>query len=201
MIVLADKPLPAIKGRRLMRSKRPPVVKQTFVCRFTIALKKNVRRMFALSNQTTKTIKTKVMETATKTKITIQASIKAPVEKVWNLWTSTADIVKWSTPSPDWHTVRATHDLKEGGNFNYRMEAKDGSFGFDFGGVFDVLKKNELIEYTIGDGRKVVIHFTTKGDITDVVQTFEAESENPVEMQRAGWQAILDSFKNYAENQ
>lgn len=139
------------------------------------------------------------METANKTKITIQASIKAPAEKVWNIWTSPADIVKWSTPSPDWHTTRATHDLQPGGAFNYRMEAKDGSFGFDFGGVFDVLKKNELIEYTIGDGRKVVIHFTTKGDVTEVVQTFEAESENPVEMQRAGWQAILDSFKNYVE--
>jgi len=145
-------------------------------------------------------LKLTIMETATKTKITIQASIKAPVEKVWNLWTSPADIVKWSTPSPDWHTVRATHDLKEGGTFTYRMEAKDGSFGFDFGGVFDVLKKNELMEYTIGDGRKVVIHFTTKGDVTEVVETFEAEDQNPVEMQRAGWQAILDSFKTYTEN-
>jgi hypothetical protein len=80
------------------------------------------------------------------------------------------------------------------------MEAKDGSFGFDFAGVFDVLKKNELIEYTIGDGRKVVIHFTIKGDVTEVVETFEAEDQNPIEMQRAGWQAILDSFKNYSEN-
>jgi len=141
------------------------------------------------------------MTTENKTKITIEANVKAPVEKVYNIWTSPADIVRWSTPSPEWHTPRAEHDLSEGGKFNYRMEARDGSFGFDFGGVFDTLKKNELIEYTIGDGRKVVIHFTTKGDITEVVQTFEAESENPVEMQRAGWQAILDSFKNYAENQ
>ena len=140
------------------------------------------------------------METATKTKITIQASIKAPVEKVWNLWTSTEDIVKWSTPSPDWHTVRAEHDLKPGGKFTYRMEAKDGSFGFDFGGVFDVLKKNELLEYTIGDGRKVVAHFTSKGDVTEIVETFEAEDQNPIEMQRGGWQAILDSFKSYVEN-
>jgi uncharacterized protein YndB with AHSA1/START domain len=140
------------------------------------------------------------METAQKTKITIQASIKAPVNKVWDIWTSPADIVKWSTPSPDWHTVRATHDLKEGGTFTYRMEAKDGSFGFDFGGVFDVLRKNELIEYTIGDGRKVVIHFTSGGENTEVVQTFEAEDQNPAEMQRAGWQAILDSFKRYVES-
>ncbi|HEY4206119.1 MAG TPA: SRPBCC family protein [Puia sp.] len=140
------------------------------------------------------------METANKTKITIQATVKAPVDKVWNFWFSPEDIVKWSTPSPDWHTVRATHDLKEGGAFNYRMEAKDGSFGFDFGGVFDVLKKNQHVEYTIGDGRKVVIDFTSKGNVTEIVETFEAEDQNPVEMQRAGWQAILDSFKSYAEN-
>ncbi|MBN9382986.1 MAG: SRPBCC family protein [Chitinophagaceae bacterium] len=140
------------------------------------------------------------METATKTKITIEATVKAPVEKVWKIWTSPADIVKWSTPSPDWHTPRAEHDLQAGGKFNYRMEAKDGSFGFDFGGVFDVIKENELIEYTIGDGRKVVINFNSNGKETHIVQTFEAESQNPIEMQRAGWQAILDSFKNYTEN-
>jgi uncharacterized protein YndB with AHSA1/START domain len=141
------------------------------------------------------------METATtKTAITIEATVKAPVEKVWKVWTTPEDIVKWSTPSPDWHTPRAEHDLQPGGKFNYRMEAKDGSFGFDFGGVFDVLKKNELIEYTIGDGRKVVINFTSKGNETHIVQTFEAEDQNPIEMQRAGWQAILDSFKNYTEN-
>ena len=135
------------------------------------------------------------------TKITIEANVKAPVGKAYQIWTSPADIVKWSTPSPEWHTPRAEHDLTEGGKFNYRMEAKDGSFGFDFGGVFDVLKKDELIEYTIGDGRKVEIHFNKKGDNeTHIVQTFEAEGQNPVEMQRAGWQAILDSFKNYTEN-
>jgi len=139
------------------------------------------------------------METATKTAITIEATVKAPVEKAWKIWTSPADIVKWSTPSPEWHTPRAEHDLKAGGKFNYRMEAKDGSFGFDFGGVFDVIKENELIEYTIGDGRKVEIHFNKKGNETHIVQTFEAEDQNPIEMQRGGWQAILDSFKNYAE--
>jgi uncharacterized protein YndB with AHSA1/START domain len=80
------------------------------------------------------------------------------------------------------------------------MEAKDGSFGFDFGGVYDDVKTNELIEYTIGDGRKVVTHFTKKGNDTEIVQTFEAEDQNPIEMQRGGWQAILDSFKNYTEN-
>jgi len=141
------------------------------------------------------------MTTENKTKITIEATVKAPAEKVYDIWTSPADIVRWSTPSPEWHTSRAEHDLSEGGKFNYRMEAKDGSFGFDFGGVFDTLKKNELIEYTIGDGRKVEIHFNKKGDNeTHIVQTFEAEGQNPIEMQRAGWQAILDSFKNYTEN-
>jgi uncharacterized protein YndB with AHSA1/START domain len=139
------------------------------------------------------------METTEKTVITIAADIKAPAEKVWKLWNSPTDIVKWSTPSPDWHTVRAEHDLKPGGKFNFRMEAKDGSFGFDFGGVYDQVKQNEYIEYTIGDGRKVKINFTTKGDVTNVTESFEAETENPIEMQRGGWQAILDSFKKYVE--
>ena len=139
------------------------------------------------------------METATKTKITIQATVKAPVEKVWKFWSTPADIIKWATPSPDWHTPRAENDLRVGGTFLSRMEAKDGSFGFDFGGVYDDVKTNELIEYTIGDGRKVVTNFTKKGNETEIVQTFEAESINPIEQQRGGWQAILDSFKNYAE--
>ena len=140
------------------------------------------------------------MATTTKTKITIQATVKAPVEKVWKVWSTPADIIKWATPSPDWHTPRAENDLRVGGTFLSRMEAKDGSFGFDFGGVYDDVKTNELIEYTIGDGRKVVTHFTKKGNDTEIVQTFEAEDQNPIEMQRGGWQAILDSFKNYTEN-
>jgi uncharacterized protein YndB with AHSA1/START domain len=139
------------------------------------------------------------MTTATKTSITVEAIINAPVEKVWNCWTDPKHITQWCNASDDWHAPSATNDLRTGGRFSTRMEAKDGSFGFDFGGMYDEVKTNELIAYTMEDGRKVKIIFTSKGDATKVVETFEAESENPVEMQRAGWQAILDNFKRYAE--
>ena len=140
------------------------------------------------------------METTAKTKITIASTVNAPVEKVWNLWSAPEHITKWCAASDDWHTPRAENDLRTGGAFSSRMEAKDGSFGFDFGGVYDNVKTNELIEYTIGDGRKVITHFTPEGNGTTITQTFEAENENPVEMQRTGWQAILDSFKKYTEH-
>jgi len=139
------------------------------------------------------------METANKTSITIENTVKAPVEKVWEFWTGPEHITKWAYASDDWHAPRAENDLRAGGKFLTRMEAKDGSFGFDFGGVYDDVKTNELIEYTIGDGRKVVVHFTKKGNETGIVSTFEAESTNPIEMQRGGWQAILDNFKKYVE--
>ena len=133
------------------------------------------------------------------TTITITASIQAPVEKVWKLWSNPEDITQWSTASPDWHTTRAENDLQTGGKFLSRMEAKDGSFGFDFSGVYDLVKTNEQIDYTLDDGRKVTINFAVRGSETTITQTFEPESENPIEMQREGWQSILDSFKRYAE--
>jgi uncharacterized protein YndB with AHSA1/START domain len=137
---------------------------------------------------------------ATKTLITIETSIKAPVEKVWQFWSSPQHIMKWNNASDDWHTTKSENDLRVGGQFLSRMEAKDGSFGFDFGGVYDEVKKNELIAYTLGDGRKVVNEFTAQGNTTDIKITFEAESMNPVEMQKGGWQAILDNFKKYTES-
>jgi uncharacterized protein YndB with AHSA1/START domain len=137
------------------------------------------------------------METATK--ITVENTVAAPVEKVWKIWSAPEHITKWATPSDDWHTTFAENDLRAGGKFLSRMEAKDGSFGFDFGGVYDVVKTNELIEYTLDDGRKVTTVFTGKGNETKLVQTFEPENTNPIEMQRGGWQAILDNFKKYAE--
>ena len=139
------------------------------------------------------------METTQKETITIETTANAPVEKVWKYWTGTDHITKWNSASPDWHSPRAEHDLRVGGNFNYRMEAKDGSFGFDFGGTFDEVKPNEILAYTIGDGRKAKTIFTGRGNQTLISTTFEAENENPIEMQRGGWQAILDNFKNYAE--
>ncbi|TND09009.1 MAG: hypothetical protein FD123_1863 [Bacteroidetes bacterium] len=139
------------------------------------------------------------MTTTEKTSITVEATVNAPVEKVWALWTGPEHITKWNNASDDWHSPKAEHDLKPGGSFLFRMEAKDGSFGFDFGGVYDTVSKNERIEYTIADGRKVKIVFTTQGNTTHITETFEAETENTIELQRGGWQAILNSFKKYAE--
>jgi len=140
------------------------------------------------------------METTTNaTQITVEAIVNAPVEKVWKTWSEPQHITKWCAASDDWHAPKAENDLRTGGKFSTRMEAKDGSFGFDFGGVYDNVKKNELIEYTMGDGRKVQVTFSPSGNQTKIVETFEAESTNPVEMQRGGWQAILDNFKKYTE--
>src|SRR5215212_1251070 len=112
------------------------------------------------------------METATKTLITVGTTIEAPVEKVWKFWTAPEHITKWNNASDDWHTPFAENDLRTGGKFHSRMEAKDGSFGFDFGGVYDEVKENELIEYTMGDDRKVIVNFTGKGNETRVVESF-----------------------------
>ena len=138
--------------------------------------------------------------TTEKTNITIETTVNAPVKKVWEVWTNTDDITKWNSPSPEWHTPRAQHDLRPGGNFTFRMEARDGSSGFDFGGVYDVVKPNEYIEYTMEDGRKVKVDFKEEGNQTHIVENFEAESQNSIEMQRGGWQAILDNFKKYTES-
>jgi len=141
------------------------------------------------------------METTTNTatKVTVEATVNAPVEKVWKTWSEPQHIKNWCAASDDWHAPKAENDLRTGGTFSTRMEAKDGSFGFDFGGVYDNVKKNELIEYTMGDGRKVQVTFSPPGDKTKIVETFDAESTNPVEMQRGEWQAILDNFKKYTE--
>jgi uncharacterized protein YndB with AHSA1/START domain len=135
-----------------------------------------------------------------KNNITIETIVKAPVEKLWESWTNPNHIMQWNNASEDWHITKAENDLRVGGNFMSRMEAKDGSFGFDFGGTYDEVKPNQLIEYTIGDGRKVKITFSENGNETKVVETFETENTNPIEMQRSGWQSILDNFKKYTES-
>lgn len=132
--------------------------------------------------------------------ITVQNTVNAPVEKVWDYWTNPGHITQWNQASDDWHSPRAENDLRTGGSFTTRMEAKDGSFGFDFGGIYDQVITHELIEYTMGDGRKVSIRFTKDGNGTKVVETFDAENTHSLEMQQAGWQAILDSFKKYTES-
>ena len=135
-----------------------------------------------------------------KTVITIQATVKAPIGKVWQLWTGAEHIVHWNNASDDWHTPKATNDLWAGGNFSFTMAAKDGSFSFDFNGTYDQVVENQRIEYTIEDGRKVNVHFSEVDGGTFVMENFEAENMNSVELQRSGWQAILDKFKKYAES-
>jgi uncharacterized protein YndB with AHSA1/START domain len=136
----------------------------------------------------------------TSKKIIVETTVQAPVEKVWEYWTEPTHITKWNTASEEWHTPFAENDLQVGGRFLSRMEAKDGSFGFDFGGVYDDVRLNEGIAYTLEDGRKVTINFIRQGNETKVIETFDAENTNPIEMQEAGWQAILDNFKKYINN-
>ena len=140
------------------------------------------------------------MSTENKTVVTIESSIQAPVEKVWEFWTKPEHITKWNHASDDWHSPFAENDLRVGGKFSARMEAKDGSFGFDFHGVYDDVRNNEYIAYTIGDGRKVTVNFSKQGNNTKVIESFEAENQHPVDFQKGGWQAILDNFKKYTEN-
>jgi uncharacterized protein YndB with AHSA1/START domain len=131
--------------------------------------------------------------------VIIETTVNAPVGKVWDTWTTPEHITKWNSASPDWHTTSSTNDVREGGKFSCRMEAKDGSMGFEFGGSYDVVREKAYLEYTLGDGRKVEVIFSPFGDTTRVTESFEAEGQNPVEMQRVGWQAILDNFKKYTE--
>jgi uncharacterized protein YndB with AHSA1/START domain len=133
------------------------------------------------------------------TKITIETTIAAPIADVWRAWNTPADIKQWNAPSPDWHTRASSVDLRVGGAFSSRMEAKDGSMGFDFAGTYTKVEPHKLIEYTMTDGRGVRNEFTAGKDRVKLRVTFDAEKENPIEMQRDGWQAILNSFAKYVE--
>ncbi len=132
--------------------------------------------------------------------ITIEANINATVDKVWKYFNEPEHVTKWNSASEDWHTPIANNDLKVGGRFTYRMEAKDKSWGFDFGGTYDTVTTNECIEYTLDDKRKVTVSFISNGNETKIVETFEAENTYAVEFQKAGWQSILNSFKAYTES-
>jgi uncharacterized protein YndB with AHSA1/START domain len=140
------------------------------------------------------------METSNKVTIKVETTVQKPVAEVWKYWTEPQHITKWSFASDDWHAPNAENDLRAGGRFHTRMEAKDGSFGFDFGGAYDEVKPNEFIAYTLDDGRKVTITFNSQDNETKIIETFEAEATNPVEMQEAGWQAFLDNFKKYCKS-
>ena len=135
-----------------------------------------------------------------KTMITVEATVNASIDTVWKSYTTPSDIMKWNTASDDWHTTTSENDLTAGGKFSSRMEAKDGSFGFDFWGVYTNIKTNELIEYEMGDGRTCSVVFTNNGSAVHVSVTFEAETENTIELQKGGWQAILNNFKIYTES-
>ncbi|MEC5398688.1 SRPBCC family protein [Uliginosibacterium sp. H1] len=130
--------------------------------------------------------------------IIVETTVAAPIEKVWAAYTNPDDIKQWNTASDDWHTTRAEVDLREGGRFCSRMEAKDGSFGFDFEGTYSKIVTGQLIEYDFGD-RKAQVRFEPVGSSVKVTVSFDPESENPVEMQRDGWQAILSSFAKHVE--
>lgn len=133
------------------------------------------------------------------TSIAIKATVNVPVNKVWEVWTEPQHITKWNNASDDWHTPYAENDVRVGGKFLSRMEAKDGSFGFDFSGIYNEVKLFEVITYTLEDGRKVTTRFIDKENKTDVLVTFDAEDTNSIEQQEEGWQSILNNFKKYAE--
>ncbi|WP_123043272.1 SRPBCC family protein [Cohnella candidum] len=139
------------------------------------------------------------MSAGDKITLTVETTVNAPVEKVWEYWTEPQHITQWSFASDDWHAPSAENDLRAGGKFSTRMEAKDGSFGFDFGGIYDEVRTHEWIAYTLGDDRKVTISFLPVDNGTRVVETFEAESSHSIEQQQAGWQAFMDNFKKYSE--
>lgn len=131
--------------------------------------------------------------------ITVERTVKAPIEDVWDSWTKPEHIVQWAFASDDWEAPHAENDVREGGKFLTRMQAKDGSSGFDFTGTYTAVHENKHIEYVMSDGRKVKVDFEPVPEGVRVVETFDPESENSLEMQRAGWQAILDNFAKYAE--
>ncbi len=139
------------------------------------------------------------MESTNSSPITIETTVNAPIEKVWQYWNAPEHITKWTFAADTWHCPWAENDLKVGGVFTTRMEAKDASMGFDFSGIYDEVKENELISYSLADGRRVKIIFINQENSTKVIETFDPENENPVEMQKGGWQAILDNFKKHTE--
>jgi uncharacterized protein YndB with AHSA1/START domain len=132
-------------------------------------------------------------------KITVETLVNAELNRVWDAWNNPADIKQWNTAQDDWHTPRSTVDLREGGKFLSRMEAKDGSVGFDFEGTYTRIVPKKTIEYRMSDGREVRVEFIERTGGVLVKETFDAETENPSELQRQGWQAILDNFGRHVE--
>ena len=134
-------------------------------------------------------------------KIIVETLVKADLNKVWRAWNNPEDIKRWNSASEDWHTTASSVDLREGGRFSARMEAKDGTEGFDFEGTYTRIVPQQLIEYRMSDGREVKVEFSERAGEVLVRETFDAETENAPEMQRAGWQAILDNFARHVRRQ
>ncbi len=134
------------------------------------------------------------------TTLTVSVTANVPVEKAWKHFTSPDAIVQWYHASEDWHAPKALNDLTIGGIFFTRMESKDGSMGFDFTGTYTAIEMHKLIAFLLPDGRKVSVTFSEEGSATTIIETFDAETLNPVDLQRAGWQSILDNFKHFTEN-
>lgn len=134
------------------------------------------------------------------TKISVQTTISADLRKVWDYYNGPEHITKWNFASDDWHCPKAENDLRLGGKIRTRMEAKDGSFGFDFEAKYDEVVDQKKITYTLLDGRQSTTEFVAKDNLTKVKTTFDAESQHPIAMQKEGWQAILNNFKKYVEN-
>lgn len=134
------------------------------------------------------------------TRITVKAATSVPVAKVWKAWNTPTDIMQWNVPDPSWHTISSINDLRVGGKFKNRMEAKDGSFGFDFEGIYDSIEPHKEITYTMGDGRKATTIFAEQDGKTTIQTTFDAETENDPEFQKQGWKAILDNFIKYVQS-
>jgi uncharacterized protein YndB with AHSA1/START domain len=132
-------------------------------------------------------------------KITVETVVKAQPDEVWDAWNDPRDIEQWNTAQADWRTTRSTVDLREGGKFQARMEARDGTAGFDFEGTYTRVVPHKIIEYRMSDGREVTVEFVERASGVLVKETFDAETENPPELQRTGWQAILDNFGRYVE--
>ncbi len=132
-------------------------------------------------------------------KISIETDVKAPLKRVWDAWVTPADITNWNFAIDDWCCPKAAIDLEAGGKFNYRMEAKDGSIGFDFEGQFTAITPYKVIQFKLGGDREVIVEFIESKDGVKVVEVFDAEDENSAEQQRQGWLAILNNFKKYAE--
>ena len=132
-------------------------------------------------------------------KITVERVVDAPIDRVWHAWSDPDQITQWNAASDDWHTTESEVDLREGGRFRSRMEAKDGSAGFDFEGEYTRVVPRERVDYRMADGRDVRVDFVERDDGVLVRNTFDAESENPPEAQREGWQAILDNFGRHVE--